>query len=191
MTRPEAYQLLTQYLNDKNLIKHSLAVEAAMKSIYQKFTPKDKYNKWDEEKWGIAGLLHDADYQLARGKPEKHGILFVEKEHAKLSVEIAYAIQAHNFQYNKINPKSTMDWALVACDQLTGFIVSCALIQPDKRIYLLTPEFVLNKFQDKSFAKGADRKTILFCETTLNLPIHEFIKLVLEGMKLIGKELEL
>lgn len=191
MTRTEAYQILTKYLTDKNLIKHSIATEAAMKALYRRLIPKEKYNKWDEEKWGITGLIHDADYELARGKPEKHGMLIVEKESTKIPSDIAYAIQAHNYHYTKINPKSIMDWAITTCDQLTGIIVAAALLQPDKRIYLLTPEFVINRFEDKSFAKGVDRKTILLCETTLNLPLKEFVKVVLDGMKIVGKELEL
>lgn len=191
MTRPEAYQLLTKYLTDKTLIKHSFATEAAMKALYKKLTPEEKRTKADEEKWAITGLLHDADYELARGKPEKHGLLLFEKEPNKVPPEIAYAIKAHNYQYTKVDPKSIMDWAITTCDQLTGIIVAAALLQPDKRIYLLTPEYVMNRFQDKSFAKGADRKTILLCQTTLGLSLDQFIKVVLEGMKMIGKELEL
>jgi predicted hydrolase (HD superfamily) len=191
MTRPEAYIILTKYLTDKSLIKHSIAVEAAMRALYRKLTPKEKYNKEEEEKWGITGLLHDADYELARGLPKKHGLLLMEKEPEKIPPDIAYAIKAHNYLYTKVDPRSIMDWAITTCDQLTGMIVAAALMQPDKRIYLLTPEFVMNKFQDKSFAKEADRKTILLCQTTLGLPLEQFIKVVLEGVKIVGKELEL
>jgi uncharacterized protein len=191
MTRAEAYQLLIKNLTNKTLIKHSIAAEAAMKALYRRLTPRDKYNKWDEEKWGITGLLHDADYELSRGKPEKHGLLLIEKERANIPSDVAYAIQAHNYQFTKIDPKTIMDWSITTCDQLTGLIMEAALIQPDKRIYLLTPEFVMNRFHEKSFAKGADRKTILLCEVTLGLKLDEFIKVVLEGMKLVGKELEL
>jgi predicted hydrolase (HD superfamily) len=191
MTRPEAYKILTKYLTNRELIKHSIAAEAAMKALYKRLTPKDKYNKWDEEKWGITGLLHDADYDLSRGKPEQHGMLLIEKERANIPSDVAYAIQAHNYQFTQMDPKTIMDWSITTCDQLTGLIVAAALVQPDKRIYLLTPEFVMNRFHEKSFAKGADRKTILLCETTLGLKLDEFIKVILQGMKLVGKELEL
>ncbi len=191
MTHPEAYKLLTKYLTDKKLLKHSLATEAAMKALYKRITPKEKYNKAEEEKWSIVGLLHDADYEITRGEPEKHGMRLIEKEHDTIPQDIAYAIQAHNYKYTKVNPKSLMDWAITTCDQLTGIIAACALLQPDRRIYLLTHEFVLGKFQDKSFAKGADRATILLCETTLGLKLEEFIKVVLGGMQIIGRELEL
>ena len=191
MTRAEAYQLLIKYLTNKELIKHSIATEAAMKALYKRLTPRDKYNKWDEEKWGITGLLHDADYDLSRGHPEKHGLLLIEKERATIPSDVAYAIQAHNYQYTKIDPKTIMDWSITTCDQLTGLIVAAAFIQPDKRIYLLTPEFVMNRFHEKSFAPGADRRTILLCEVTLGLKLDEFIKRVLGGMKLVGKELGL
>ena len=191
MTRAEAYQILTRYITNKNLIHHSLAAEAAMKALYKKLTPPEKQNNADLEKWGITGLLHDADYELAKGKPEKHGLLLFEKEPNKLPADIAYAIKAHNYRYTKAQPQNMMDWAIATCDQLTGFIVACALVQPDKRIYLLTPDSVLNKFKQKSFAKGADRAGILLCETTLALPLKDFITINLKAMQAIGKELGL
>ncbi len=191
MTRAEAYKILTKYLTDKKLIQHSLATEAAMRSLYKKLTPKENFNRAEEEKWGIVGLLHDADYEISRGYPERHGILLIEKEHDKIPTDIAYAIQAHNYEQTAITPKSLMDWAIATCDQLTGMIIACALLRPDKRIYMVTHDGVLSKFQDKSFAKGVDRQAILRCETTLQLKLPEFIKVVLTGMQLIGKELEL
>src|ERR1700733_12438086 len=77
MNRDEAYQLLTKYLKNKNLIKHSLAAEAAMRGIYRHLTQKDEQNPVDEEKWGITGLLHDVDYEVSqeKGDVSKHGTL--------------------------------------------------------------------------------------------------------------------
>ncbi|MBI2074758.1 MAG: hypothetical protein HYT83_02880, partial [Candidatus Levybacteria bacterium] len=74
MDRNQAYQILTKYLTNHNLIKHSLAAEATMKALYKYlYKSPNVYNLHDEEKWGITGLLHDADYELAKGYPEKHG----------------------------------------------------------------------------------------------------------------------
>lgn len=189
MTRPEANQILSKYITNPLLIKHSLAAEAAMKALYVRLIPKENYNKGDEEKWGITGLLHDTDYELAKGKPALHGLLIFEKEPNKIPPDITYAIKAHNYSYTKVQPQSPMDWALVTCDPLTMLITAIALEQPDKRIYLVTHESVMTKFQDKSFAKGADRKSILLCEAKLGLPLIEFIKVVLPAMQKIGKEM--
>jgi predicted hydrolase (HD superfamily) len=191
MTRAEAFQILNKYVTDKNLIKHSLAAEAAMKALYKRLTAQDKHNKTDEEKWGITGLLHDADYELTKGHPEKHGLLLFEKEPNKIPADIAYAIKAHNYHSTKVQPQSPMDWTIATCDQLTGFIAACALVQPDKRIYMVTPQFVMGKLKEKSFAKGADRSSILLCEKKLGLPLQEFTTITLKAMQKIGNELGL
>src|SRR6266566_4739484 len=124
MTRVEAYQLLTKYLTNKNLLKHSFAAEAAMKGIYQYLTPKDKQNVRDEEKWGIVGLLHDVDYEEAQkaGKVTQHGTLSLIKEKDLIPADMLHAIQSHASEFSKVAPESAMDWAITACDQLTGLI---------------------------------------------------------------------
>ena len=91
-----------------------------------------------------------------------------------------------------------MDWAITSCDQLTGLIVACALVRPDppgdeagKKLASVTPEFVLEKLKDKSFAKGADRESIMLCEEKLGIPILEFITITLFAMQGISSELGL
>jgi predicted hydrolase (HD superfamily) len=84
-----------------------------------------------------------------------------------------------------------MDWSITACDQLTGLIVACALVQPEKKLSILTVESVLKKFKMSAFAKGADRNAILQCETKLNIPLPEFIEIVLKSMQGISKDLGL
>ena len=159
-----------------------------MKDTYIHLTPKEEYEKVVEEKWGIAGLLHDADYELARGKPEKHGKLLFEME-STIPDDIAYAIKAHSYKHTKIMPKSKMDWSLATCDQLTGFIYVCAINHPQKKLTALTLDLVLKKFHDKSFAKGADRQTIMECETKLKIPLRQFIDLNLKSMQFISHDL--
>src|ERR1035437_8871603 len=99
MTRSEAYTILTKYLKNQNLLKHSLATEVTMKALYKRLTTKGTYNPAKEEDWGMTGLLHDADYEMSKGHPEKHGLLLFEKEKDTIPEEIAYAIKAHNYEY--------------------------------------------------------------------------------------------
>ncbi len=191
MTRDFAYQILTKYLKNQNLIKHCLATEITMQALYERLTPPGEYNEQDEEKWGITGLLHDADYELAKGQPEIHGLLLFEKEPNIIPDDVAYAIKSHNYQRTKVQPQSMMDWAITACDQLTGLIVAAALIHPDKKLASITPEFVLNRMKEKSFAKGADRDSIMLCESRLNIPLPEFVGITLRAMQSISQELGL
>src|SRR5438105_13277565 len=102
MTRDEAYQLLTKYLSNKNLIKHSLAAEASMKALYKRLTPPEKQNASDEETWGIVGLLHDVDYEEAQkaGKVDEHGTLNLIKEKNEIPPDTLHAIQSHAFEYS-------------------------------------------------------------------------------------------
>jgi uncharacterized protein len=208
LTRDSAYELVTKYLTNKNLLKHSLAAEAAMKAIYRKLYPMtqtvlaldgktqipdpiaEHKAKSEEEKWGIVGLLHDADYEMAKGKPEEHGLLLFTKE-TWIPTDIAHAIKSHNYQYTKVMPETKMDWAITCCDQLTGLIVACALVHPEKKLEPLTVDFITKRFRESSFAKGADRSTIELCHEKLGIPLPDFIEVTLSGMKTISAELEL
>ncbi len=189
MTRDEAYQILTKYLTTPNLIKHCLATEAVMKALYRRLNLQ--YNQADEEKWGIVGLLHDADYEMAKGKPEVHGLLLFEKEPNTIPDDIAYAIKAHNFENTKVEPKTLMDWSIYCVDQLTGLIVAATLIHPTKKLASLTPDFVMNRFNSNSFAKGADRNSIKRCEEKLGIALTEFIAITLVAMQGISDTLGL
>lgn len=199
MTRDEAYQILTTYLTNPNLIKHCLAAEAVMKALYRRLNPQP-YDILFEEKWGITGLLHDADYELSKGNPQTHGLLICEKQPA-IPLDIAYAIKSHNFENTKIEPVSLMDWGIYCADQLTGLIVAATLVHPDPpssetsagqgKMLSVTPEFVLEKFNDNSFAKGANREAIKMCEPKLGIPLPEFISISLTAMQSISSTLGL
>ncbi|OGH22730.1 MAG: hypothetical protein A3F31_02400 [Candidatus Levybacteria bacterium RIFCSPHIGHO2_12_FULL_38_12] len=192
MNRKQAYELLIKYLYNKNLLKHSLAAEASMKAIYKHLHGED-LNEIEQEKWGIAGLLHDIDYQLAQetNQLDKHGLLIFEKEPGVIPEDIAHAIRTHNFENTKETPVTDIAWAIACADQLTGFIVAAALVHPDKKLEPLTSEFIKNRMKEKSFAKGANRESILLCEEKLGIPLNTFIELILSSMKSISNQLEL
>ena len=188
MTRQEAYQTLTLYTKSQNLIAHHFAVEAAMRALGT-WIMSHSTTPVNLDDWGLVGLLHDADYELTKTHPENHTLYLEEKIGNSLSPEILYAIKSHNYRYNGIQPKSLMDWALYACDELTGFVISCALKEKNKSMNTVTVTEILAKMNDKNFAKDVDRGQILTCEKMLNIPIQEFIQIVLKSMQTIAPTL--
>ena len=175
-----------------NLIKHSLAAEAAMKGIYRHLHIDD-YDEKAEEVWGIAGLLHDLDYEVAQkeDKLELHGRLLFDRDPNLVEEPIQHAIKAHNYTKTGTNPESDMDWAIATVDQLTGLVVSSALIHPDKKLNSIDPEFVLKRFNTPGFSKGVDRENIKNCESKLGIPLLEFISVTLTSMQQISDKMGL
>lgn len=179
ITRDQAYKLLTDNVQNENLVRHCVAVEASMRALADYFHE-------DAESWGIAGLLHDADWEATRDTPEIHAKKVVEWiEDLDLGDEdVNNAILAHNHFHNGHQPpQSTMEWALFCCDELTGLIVATTLVMPGKKLEEVTVESVMNKFNSKSFAAAIDREQISQCETELDIPIDEFVGIVLDAMK--------
>lgn len=187
ISREKAIEILEQHLKNKNLFRHCLAVEAAMRGLAEYFNE-------DKEKWGIVGLLHDGDWEETKNNPQLHTIKMIEwlKEEKAKDKEILQAILSHNFAHNGQNqPRSKMEWALYTCDELTGLIVATALVMPDKKITSVTMESVLKKFPSKSFAAGVKREQIKMCQEKLNIPLEKFIEIVLTAMKKISYQLGL
>ena len=183
MNREELFVELKKKVKNKNLIKHMLAVEAAMRSLAKKTGE-------DEEKWGIAGLLHDIDYEQTKSDMNKHSLIGAEiLQKMGLPEDIVYAVKVHNPVHN-LPRKSKMDKALYAVDPLTGLIVACALIKPEKKISKIDTGFVMKKFREKGFAAGADRKQIRTCEE-LGFSLEEFVDIVLKAMQGISRDLGL
>lgn len=183
MNREEAFKLLKSKLKNQNLIKHSLAVEACLKGLAQHFNE-------DEEKWALAGLLHDIDYEETKDDPNLHsvrGAEFLEK--IGIDKEIVEAVKTHN-EIHGILPETKMAKSLYCVDPLTGLIVAATLVLPTRKIKDLTVENVLNRFKEKSFARGAKRDIILKC-SEIGLSLEEFIGICLEAMKKISSQLGL
>ena len=181
MQRDEAVELLNQNLSNKNLIKHCLAVEACMRDFAVKFGE-------DEEKWGLAGLLHDLDYDYTADDPDNHTLRTAEilKEY-DLPEEIIHAIKAHNC---KAEMNSGMDIALYTIDPTTGFIIACALMHPDKKLKSLDLRFLQKRFKEKSFARGANREQIRE-SSKLEVELDDFLMTCLSAMQKIDRELGL
>ncbi len=184
MTREEALKVLKENLSNQNLVRHSLAVEAIMRALARHFAES-------EEKWALAGLLHDIDYEKVKGDLSEHSLLGAKMlEDLGLDKDICQAVKVHN-EAHGILPQTLMEKSLFVTDPLTGLIVAAVLVLPSKKIKDLTLENVLNRFKEKSFARGANREIIKKCEELLGLKLEEFIKIGLEAMQKIDKELGL
>lgn len=192
MTRDKAYQLLTTYMQNKNLLKHCRAAEVAMKGLY-KYLHKNDYSPEEEELWGIVGLLHDIDYEVAQkeNKLDQHGILLFNEDKLDLPEKIAHAIKAHNYTMTKVDPETDLDWAIATVDGLTGFIVACALVRPNKKLDEVTVDAVIKKMGDKAFSRNVNRETIKMSEEQLGIPLDEFVKVTLTSTQEIHEELGL
>jgi len=183
MKRNEALKLMQENIKQKNLRKHCLAVEAVMAKLANYF---DK----NEHKWRLAGLLHDIDYEDTADQPERHSQLGAEMlSEMGIEEKIVDAVRAHNGMH-ELPRKTLMAKALYAADPLTGLIVASALIHPEKKLEALDAEFVLNRYGDSSFAKGADRDVIASCKE-MDLELKEFIELSLQAMQNVSDDLGL
>ncbi len=189
MDREEAYKTVTTLITNKNLVKHHLATEVAMRGLAEYFKKKGEDVNVDE--WGLVGLLHDADYEFTKNDPDKHTIVLEEKIGHKLPSKVMYAIKAHNYKRTGAEPRSLMDWSIWTCDELTGLIIAAALIHPDRKLSSLDVSFVMNRFNNSTFSKAVDRNQIMDCENRLGIPLSDFIAIVLASMVKISKELEL
>jgi len=179
MTRSEAFTLSQSRFSNKNLFKHVLAVEAVMRELAIHF-------QQDVEAWGLAGLLHDLDYEETMKTPDRHTVVTLELlKPYDIPQENLHAIQCHN---NMAPRQSLMDKALYAADPITGLIVAAALMHPEKKLAPVEVEFILRRFKEKSFAKGANREQIQTC-TDLSLTLEEFTGIALKGMQKISSDL--
>lgn len=184
MTRDEALNLIQSKITNKNLIKHMLASEAIIKTLAKKLGQP-------EEEWGIVGLIHDLDFEETKNAPEKHSLITVDiLKYKGFTEEQLQAIKAHNAENTGVERKTPLDFALTCAEQITGLIVACALVQPDKRLASVTPESILKKFKQKAFAANVSREDIKLCEK-LDLTLEEFISLSLKSMQSISNELGL
>lgn len=184
MTRDEAWQLLQRHIKNPNLIKHSLAAEALMRGLARKFGE-------DEEKWGLAGFLHDLDWEETWDNPNEHSLKAYEiLKTSDIDPEIAEAIRVHNHVHG-IAPQTLLEKALYSAEEITGLIVACALVQPDRKLASVTRESVLKKFKSKSFAAGVNRELIIQVEPMLGMKLEELVDISLEEMKKIAEELGL
>jgi len=181
MSREEALALVKENVKNKNLRKHMFAAEAVMRALAKRLEE-------DEELWALTGLLHDVDWDETAEDFERHGIVSAEKLAERgCPDEMVHAVKAHA---EKAPVESRLDRALYCADPLTGFLVSCALIRPEKKLSIVDVQFVRNRMDDKSFSRSVNRDQIRQCED-LGIGLDEFVGIALDAMKSISDDLGL
>jgi predicted hydrolase (HD superfamily) len=194
ISRGQALDFLNQKIENKNIIKHMIACEALMAGVYEALVEKgEKDLGGTKEEWMMAGLLHDGDY-CPEVPPERQGIqitIWLREKGFEIPQNVAQTMAAHNWKNTGVEPKTKMDWTLFCGDSLTGLIVAATLVLPSKKLSDLTVQNVLNRFGEKSFARGTRREDIALCQEKLGLTLEEFIKVGLRAMQKISKELGL
>lgn len=183
MTRQQAWELLNEYTKNSNLIKHALAVEAAMRAYATKFGE-------DIETWGVVGLLHDFDYEKYPTAPDhanRGGEILREKG---LDETLVRAVMSHA-DYTGVPRDTRMAKTLFAVDELTGFITAVALVRPDKKIASVESSSVKKKFKQKAFAAQVSREDMEKGAAELGVELNEHIDFVLAAMQGIADQLGL
>ncbi len=171
MTRAEAEKILLSMTKSQSLLRHMRTVELVMEAYAEKLGE-------NQEEWAVAGLLHDADYEAF---PDQHPNIIVEQLRQLGEEKIAHAISAHYTKWN-VPYNNSLDKALLACDELTGFIVACCQVRPDG-ITSLETKSVIKKLKDKGFAAKVDREEVYKGAELLGVDLAEHITFIIEVLR--------
>jgi len=182
-TRDEAWRLFKKYNESESLTKHALAVEGVMRYMAKKYGE-------DEEKWGLVGLVHDLDYEKF---PDQHCQKTEEilKEN-RWPEELIRAVLSHGWQIvTDVEPKNLMEKTLYAIDELTGLVVTSALVRPSRSVLDIKAKSVKKKWKDKRFAAGVNREVIEKGAELLNIELSELITDTIMGMREVAEDIGL
>lgn len=182
-TRDEAYHLLSEYNKSESLIKHALAVEGVMRYMARK-------RGENEEKWGVIGLIHDLDYEKY---PDDHCTKTKEiLTENKWPEEYIRAVISHGWGLcSDVKPETELEKVLYAIDELTGLVVTTALVRPSRSVMDLKAKSVKKKWKDKRFAAGVDRSVILKGSEMLGIELPDLITDTIMGMREVADEIGL
>jgi len=181
MERQEALDLVFELVSESNLHNHMLSTEAVMRALARRFDQDPDY-------WGLAGLVHDLDYDETINDFPRHGYVTSEILREKgVPEEILDAVVAHAGHREKV---TLLDKALYCADPVTGLVVAAALIRPEKKLELVKLKSLKKRFKEKQFARGADRDQIRSC-VDIGMEVEDFLELSLEAMKEIADEIGL
>jgi predicted hydrolase (HD superfamily) len=181
-TREEAWRQLCEWTKTDALRKHARAVEVVMRAAALRYGAGES----DVEAWGIAGMLHDADYEAW---PAEHPNRIVAWLRGRGDEGIAHAISAHYTKWN-VPYESQLDRALLACDELTGFVGACALVRPEG-IATLEAKSVVKKLKDKGFAAKVERDEVTKGAEMLGVELAAHIEFVIGALRPFAGELGL
>ena len=182
-SRDEALAVLYEFTKTESLRKHALAVEHAMKACARKYDPDA-----DPVRWGICGLLHDFDYEAYPNADQHPFVGSKILEERGFDEELRTAILGHA-PYTNVPRTTLMAKALFACDELCGFLVACALVQPGKTLAEVKPASVKKKLKDKAFARSVSRDDIYNGAAELGAELLEHIEFVRTALLEIAEEI--
>ena len=184
--RNEAWELLCEYTKGESLRKHALAVEAAMRACIKRYGAADD----DVDEWGLVGLLHDFDYEMfpsADQHPFTGANILCGRGYSERFIR---AIMGHA-TYTGVPRDTAMARALFATDELCGFLVTCALVRPNKSLDDLEVASVKKKLKDKAFARSVNREDIKLGVEELGVDADEHIRFVIEALRPVQKQIGL
>ena len=184
MNRDDAWALLTEYTKSESLLKHALAVEAAVRGYARKFGE-------NEDEWGVTALLHDFDYErwpTLGEHPNKGSEILREKGYPDWMIR---AILSHAMEITGVARESLLEKTLFACDELAGFITAASLVRPSKSVLDLEAGSVKKRMKDKAFARGVKREDLIEGAALLGIPLEEHIANVIGFMRERADELGL
>src|SRR5438132_10167670 len=176
VSRDAAWQLLTEYTKSESLLKHALAVEAAVRGYARKFGE-------DEQGWSVVALLHDFDYErwpTLGDHPIRGGEILRERGYPDWVIR---AILSHAAEITGVARETRLEKTLFACDEMSGFITAASLVRPSKSVLDLEPTSVVKRMKDKAFARGVKREDLRRGAEELGLPLEEHIANVIAFMR--------
>lgn len=180
-TRNEAYQIVTKYVKNAGLINHMLSVEAAMRYYAEKLGA-------DVETWGVAGLIHDFDWEIHPTLEEHPSAGAPILRELNVPEEIVHAVLSHGEGVERISP---MEKCLAAVDELTGLVTAVALVRPSRSLYDLTASSVKKKWKDRAFAAAINREEIAENTQAFGVELWPHVDNVILAMRVIAPQLEL
>jgi len=181
--REDAWKILTEYASEERTLKHGVSVEAVMQAYARTLHE-------DVEKWGIVGLLHDFDWEIhptAELHPKEGSKLL---EARSVPADIRYAILCHA-PFLGLEYTSQMDRAIYACDELTGFVIACTLVKPERSLSSIEPGSVRKKMKDKAFARAVNRDDLVKGAADLGVDLDTHIRFVADALKPVAGQLGL
>jgi putative nucleotidyltransferase with HDIG domain len=181
-SRDDALALMHQYVEGESLRRHMYSVEAACRAYARRFGE-------DEELYGLAGLMHDFDYEKY---PDEHPVRGVQMLRERgYPDEVLHAIQAHYAARTGVHPETRLDRTLHACDEITGLVTAAALVRPSRSVMDLEARSVLKKMKDRAFAAGVDREDVLRAAEELGVDFAEHVAFVIHAMREVAPQLGL
>jgi putative nucleotidyltransferase with HDIG domain len=183
MNRDEALSLVREYVKNESLVRHMLAVEAAMRFYAEKLGE-------DAELWGLVGLLHDFDWEIhptLEQHPQAGEPILREKQVPEIVIR---AVLSHA-DHTGVPRQSVMEKALYACDEITGLVTAVALVRPSRSLYDLGYQSVKKKWKDRAFAAGANREEIEHAAQEFGVELWTHVENVIQAMRRIAPELGL